>query len=64
MMAAISRFTQFPHLGHPLDDLENVREFVFGRYVIRYMVKDGFVYVLRVWHGKEMRPTDISSPQD
>lgn len=55
LKSAINRFADFPHIGHPLEDLEGVREFVFGRYVIRYMTQDEIVYVLRVWHGREDR---------
>lgn len=55
LKSAINRFASFPHIGHPLEDLEGVREFVFGRYVIRYLAKGEVVYVLRVWHGKEER---------
>lgn len=55
LKSAISRFAEFPHIGHPLEDLQGVREFVFGRYVIRYMVREEAVYVLRVWHGREER---------
>ena len=55
LKSAINRFANFPHIGHPLEDLEGVREFVFGRYVIRYMVRGEAVYVLRMWHGREDR---------
>lgn len=64
LMAAINRFSQFPHLGHPLEDLDNVREFIFGRYVIRYWVQDEFVYALHAWHGKEQRRENRVSQQD
>lgn len=50
----------FPHIGHPLEDMVGVREFVFGRYVIRYMVKGDAVYVLQ-WHGRERGGNAISS---
>ncbi|GFM36449.1 type II toxin-antitoxin system RelE/ParE family toxin [Desulfovibrio psychrotolerans] len=55
LKSAINRFAGFSHIGHPLEDLEGVREFVFGRYAIRYLAKGEVVYVLRVWHGKEER---------
>lgn len=55
LKSAINRFAGFPHIGHPLEDLEGVWEFAFGRYVIRYVTKGEVVYVLRVWHGKEER---------
>ncbi|MEG6549685.1 hypothetical protein V6C53_05535 [Desulfocurvibacter africanus] len=46
--STINRFADFPHFEHPPQDLERVREFVFGRNVIRYLVRDEVVYVLRV----------------
>ncbi len=35
--------------------MKDIREFVFGRYVIRYFVKGEAVYILRIWHSKEQR---------
>jgi plasmid stabilization system protein ParE len=53
--AAINRFSEMPHIGRPLEDIEGVREFVFGRYVVRYLVKKEAVYILRFWHSRESR---------
>jgi plasmid stabilization system protein ParE len=55
LKVAINRFAETPRIGRPIEDIENVREFVFGRYVVRYLVKDEAVYVLRLWHSKEDR---------
>ena len=55
LKTAIKRFAEMPHIGRPLEDIENVREFVFGRYVVRYLVRDEAVYILRFWHSKEAR---------
>ncbi len=55
LKSAIQRFAKFPFLGHGLESLDGVREFIFVRYAIRYLVKDDTVYVLRIWHGKEER---------
>jgi plasmid stabilization system protein ParE len=44
-----------PHIGRPLEDIDGVREFVFGRHVVRYLVKSEAVYILRFWHSKESR---------
>ena len=52
---AITRFADQPRMGHPVEDIEGVREFVFGRYVVRYMVRPEAVYILRIWHGREFR---------
>jgi plasmid stabilization system protein ParE len=55
LKSGINRFAGTPNMGRPLEDIEGVREFVFGRYVVRYLVKDEAVYVLRLWHAKENR---------
>lgn len=55
LKSAINRFTEMPRIGRPLEDIENVQEFVFGRYVVRYLVKSEAVYILRLWHSKEQR---------
>jgi addiction module RelE/StbE family toxin len=44
-----------PALGYPIDELPGVREWVARDYVVRYLVLDEVLTVLRVWHGKEMR---------
>jgi plasmid stabilization system protein ParE len=55
LKTAILRLAAMPRIGHALEDIENVREFVFGRYVVRYLVADGAVNILRLWHTKESR---------
>ena len=55
LKTAINRFAEMPHIGRLLEDIEDVREFVFGRYVVRYLVRDEAVYILRFWHSKESR---------
>lgn len=32
-------FADFPHIEHPPEELERVRKFVFGRNVIRYLMR-------------------------
>ncbi|WP_421900095.1 type II toxin-antitoxin system RelE/ParE family toxin [Maridesulfovibrio sp.] len=55
LKSAISRFSLHPQLGRALEHIEGVREFVFGRYVVRYTVRPESVYILRIWHSKESR---------
>lgn len=57
---AIGKLVNFPALGRPVQDLEKVREFVAGNYVVRYLHgedEDGVV-ILRIWHGREHRGQD------
>ncbi|WP_319540965.1 type II toxin-antitoxin system RelE/ParE family toxin [uncultured Pseudodesulfovibrio sp.] len=55
LKSAINKFAEMPRIGRALEDIDDVREFVFGRYVVRYLVKDAAVYILRLWHTKESR---------
>ena len=34
---------------------EAIRDWVAGEYVVRYLIADQRIVVLRVWHGKEQR---------
>jgi plasmid stabilization system protein ParE len=56
LRAAISRLTDNPQIGRPVEDLPGeIRELIFGKYVIRYQVRQTTVYILRIWHGREDR---------
>ena len=34
---------------------EEIRDWMVGEYVVRYLIADARIVVLRVWHGKEQR---------
>ncbi|MGE4290614.1 MAG: type II toxin-antitoxin system RelE/ParE family toxin [Desulfovibrio sp.] len=55
LKSAISRFAEMFHIGRPLEDIDEAREFGFGRYVVRSLAKSEAVYILRFWHTKESR---------
>ena len=56
LRAAISRLTDSPQIGRPVEDLPGeIRELIFGKYVVRYQVSQTIVYILRIWHGREDR---------
>lgn len=56
MRGAINSLVNLPRRGRPVKDFPGeVRELVFGRYVVRYEVEKDVLSVLRVWHGKEDR---------
>lgn len=52
---AIGKLILHPDMGRPVPELPNVREFVAGNYVVRYLREEDTVFILRVWHGKEYR---------
>ena len=50
---------EYPRAGRPLDDETGRRElfvpFGAGAYVIRYLLLDEQIVVIRVWHSREKR---------
>ena len=56
LRVAISRLTDSPQVGRPVEDLSGeIRELIFGKYVVRYQVLQTSVYILKIWHGRENR---------
>ena len=46
-----------PHIGREIDSTSGMRQWIDSDYVVRYLIDDRFLTVIRVWHGKEDRPT-------
>ena len=50
---------EYPRAGRPLDDETGRRErfvpFGAGAYVMRYIILDDQIVVIRVWHSREKR---------
>ena len=49
----IEKLRDFPELGHRvLTAPENLdlRDFIFGNYIVRYIPRDDVIIVLRIWH--------------
>jgi plasmid stabilization system protein ParE len=56
LRGAITELVNRPQIGRPVPDLPGeIRELIFGKYVVRYEVRSQKLYVLRIWHGKENR---------
>lgn len=59
---AVNRLKDFPLLGKEVKPMnfatsnELLRDLITGKYVIRYMVLKQEIHILRIWHGKEIRP--------
>lgn len=51
----IQRLVDQPQLGHALDTLPDVLEWIARDYVVHYIVSSDTLIVLQVWHGKEDR---------
>ena len=53
---AIQRLVNTPQIGRPVTNMPGeIRELIFGKYVVRYEVREKCLYILRIWHGKEDR---------
>jgi toxin ParE1/3/4 len=59
ILDAANRLSQFPQMGRPMNDETSRRELVIpfgsGAYVLRYLLEDDTVFIIRVWHSKENR---------
>lgn len=56
LMADISRLTTLPYLGRKVQrapNPEKVRDLSSGTYIVRYLILDDEIHVLRVWHKRE-----------
>ena len=62
LVARIDNLCSFPEIGRPVSQApqpETVRDFIFGKYVVRYTLLDQALVVLRIWHHYESRQGSI-----
>jgi plasmid stabilization system protein ParE len=58
LRSSIQKLTQFPNMGVAVKLAPNpklLRDFIRGDYVVRYLVLEDKVIILRVWQGRENR---------
>ncbi len=58
LIARIDNLCAFPEIGRSLPmapQPDTVRDFIFGKYVVRYSVHDDALVILRIWHHYESR---------
>ena len=56
LMIDISKLTSLPHIGRKVQRAPNpemVRDLSAGAYIVRYLILDDEIHVLRVWHKRE-----------
>lgn len=56
ILLGIEKLTTFPKIGLKVErafDPERIRDLFIGRYTVRYLIGDGEIIVLRLWHNKE-----------
>ena len=62
LIQGIKRLVRHPRLGKRVGIApgqiapEEIRDWLVGDYVIRYLIANDQLIVLRLWHGKENRP--------
>ena len=62
LIQGIERLIRHPQLGKRVaiapDQAapEEIRDWLIADYVVRYLIANDRIIVLRVWHGKEQRP--------
>jgi len=57
ILEGIDKLKVFPKMGLPVQrapDPEIIRDLYIGQYTIRYLVNDESIYILRLWHAKEI----------
>lgn len=56
LIGSIRKLLFTPQIGRWIPELPGeIREMVFGKYIVRYAIIKDQVYLLRIWHGKEHR---------
>jgi plasmid stabilization system protein ParE len=58
LVSRIKYIRQFPEMGVKVPeapDPEAVRDAIFGKYIVRYIVHTDVVAILRIWHHLEDR---------
>lgn len=56
LQEGVDKLRQFPRIGLPVlkaPDPEQIRDLYVGNYTVRYLIAEEFIYILRIWHGKE-----------
>jgi addiction module RelE/StbE family toxin len=56
LVDGISKLKRFPYLGVEVGSAPNpelLRDLILGNYVVRYLILDKTINILRMWHHKE-----------
>lgn len=57
ILAGIEKLKSFPEIGllvQRAPDPEKIRDLFVSNYTVRYLIGKDTLYILRVWHGKEI----------
>ena len=56
LVARIDSLCNFPEMGRSVSQAsepDSIRDFIFGKYVVRYTVRGTALVILRIWHHFE-----------
>jgi toxin ParE1/3/4 len=56
LLSGMEKLKVFPEIGLKVDrafEPRRIRDLYIGNYTVRYLIGDGEIVVLRLWHGKE-----------
>jgi plasmid stabilization system protein ParE len=57
LISGIENLKFFPKIGLPVQrspEPEKVRDLFITNYTVRYLIGEDTIFILRVWHGKEI----------
>lgn len=57
LLDGIKKLKLFPRIGLPVTraaDPRFIRDLFISSYVVRYLISKNEIYILRMWHGKEI----------
>lgn len=57
VLDGINKLKLFPKIGLPVfkaADPQSIRDLYIGKYTVRYLIGNNEIYILRMWHGKEI----------
>jgi len=57
LLDGINKLKLFPKVGLPVmraADPQSIRDLFIGSYTVRYLIGNNEIYILRMWHGKEI----------
>jgi plasmid stabilization system protein ParE len=56
LLLGMEKLKVFPEIGLKVKrafEPQRIRDLFIGNYTVRYLIGDGEIVVLRIWHGKE-----------
>jgi toxin ParE1/3/4 len=57
LLLGMEKLKVFPEIGLKVErafEPQRIRDLFVGNYTVRYLIGDGEIVVLRLWHGKEI----------